>query len=84
MGIIKQARDQFAANVATFKGTAPSRTQMRKYVAAMKDAADEWLAKCDAQDNAAPNDFAASKQSQFNTFLDALPDPVLGDIDPNL
>lgn len=82
MGIIKQARDQFAADVATFKGTAPTRAQLRKYVAAIKDAADEWLAKRDAQDNAAPSDFAASKQSQFDTFLDGLPDPDLTPVDP--
>ena len=82
MGIIKQARDQFAADVAAFKASNPTRAQMRKYVAALVDAGNEWLAKRDAQDAAAPADFAASKQGQFNAFVDALPDVNLAAVDP--
>jgi hypothetical protein len=84
MGIIKQAHDQFDADRAAFKlANAPTRAQLRKYVAAMVDAGNEWLNKFDAQDASAPTDFAATKASQFATFTAALPDPVLNPVDPN-
>lgn len=83
MGIIKTARDDFAADVAAFKAAStPTRAQLRKYVAALVDAGNEWLAKRDAQDVAAPSAFASSKQAQFNTFVDELPDVALDAVDP--
>lgn len=82
MGIIKTATDQFQADVAAFKATNPTRAQKRKYVAAIVNAGNEWLAKFDAQDNAAPADFAASKAGQFQTFTDGIADPVLAPVDP--
>ena len=85
MGIVKQARDQFQADVAAFKtGASPTRDQLRKYVAAMVTAGQEWLNKRDLADNAAPADFAASRSAQFKTFTDALPDPTLDPVDPSL
>ena len=78
MGIIKQAADDFDAALTAFKAaTTPNRAQRRKYVAALGTRGQEWLARFDAQDNAAPGDFAASKQAQYRTFVDALPEPVL-------
>lgn len=78
MGIIKTARNDFSAALAAFKAsTTTNRAQRRKYVAALVTAGQEWLARFDAQDNAAASDFAASKPGQFNAFLDALPEPVL-------
>lgn len=83
MGIIKQAHDDHAANRAAFKAAnTPTRAQMRKYVAAMADAGQEWLAKFDAQDAAAASDFAATKTAQFKTFTDALPEPAMAPVDP--
>lgn len=82
MGIIKTARDDFQADVAAFKATGPNRAQLRKYVAALVTAGQEWLAKFDAQDNAAASDFAASKRAQFNTYVDALPEPTLPAVNP--
>lgn len=78
MGIIKTAADDFDAALAAFKATtSPTRAQRRKYVAALVTRGQEWLARFDAQDNAAPADFAASKAGQFKAFTDALPDPQL-------
>lgn len=83
MGIKKQARDQFAADVAAFKVSAtPTRDQLRAYVAAIVDAGNEWLRKRAASDTTALAGFAVSKQAQFNTFLDGVADPVLDPIDP--
>lgn len=83
MGIIKTARDDFSADVAAFKTIAtPTRAQARKYVAALADAANEWLAKRDAQDAAAAPGFAATKRAQFNSYVDALPDVTLDPVDP--
>ena len=82
MGIRKTASDDFTAAFAAFKATSPTRTQRRTYVAAIVNAGHEWLAKFDAQDNAAPADFAASKASQYQTFTDALTDPALNPVDP--
>lgn len=85
MGIIATARTDFDAVRAAFvTATTPNRAQRRKYVAALVDAGNEWLAKFDAQDNAAPSDFAATKAAQFKTFTDALPEPALAPVDPAL
>ena len=77
MGIIKTASDDFDAALTAFRSTNPTRAQRRKYVAALVTRGQEWLARFDAQDNAAPGDFAASKQAQFRAFADALPEPQL-------
>lgn len=83
MGINKTARDDFNAIFAAFKtANTPNRAQRRKYVAAVCDAANEWLAKFDAQDAAAAQGFAATKQAQFNNYEDALPDVTLDPVDP--
>lgn len=84
MGINKKAADDFDAILLAFKAAnSPNRTQRRKYVAAIYNRAAEWLVNFDAQDNAALADFAASKQAQFNAFVDALVDPPLSSVDPN-
>lgn len=79
MGIIRQAADAFDQSLTNFKDLTPgsTRAQRRKYVAALVTRGQEWLARFDAQENAAPADFAASKKAQFNTFVNALPEPVL-------
>jgi hypothetical protein len=83
MGIIRTARDDVAASIAAFKtATTPNRAQLRRYVAAIVDAGNEWLRKRDAQDGAAPADFAASRQAQFNAFVAEIPDPILDPVDP--
>lgn len=84
MGIRKDARNAFKAALATWRTANPAanRAQVRRYVAYITDAGHEWLAKRDAQDNAAPQAFADSKQGQFNSFLDALPDVELDPVDP--
>jgi len=85
MGIIATARNDAAAAFASFKlATTPTRTQKRKYVAALVTWGQEWLARFDEQENAAPADFAASKPAQFNTFVDALPEPSPAAVDPQL
>lgn len=85
MGIINTARTDVNAARAAFKAaTTPTRAQLRKYAAASVDAWNEWLSKFDAQDSAAPVDFATSKAAQFKTFTDALPEPVLNPVDPTL
>lgn len=78
MGILKQAADDFDADLAAFKlANTPTRAQKRKYIAALVTRGQELLAKLDAQDASAAADFAATKQAQFNTFVDALPEPTL-------
>lgn len=83
MGIIATARTDAALAFAAFRlATTPTRAQRRKYVAALVTWGQEWLAKFDEQENAAPAYFAASKAGQFNTFLDALPDVVPDAVNP--
>lgn len=85
MGIIKTASDDFDADVAAFKLSAtPTRAQLRKYVAALVTRGQTWLSKRDADDNGAAQAFADSKPAQFSTFVDALPDPTLDPVDPQL
>jgi hypothetical protein len=84
MGILATARADFTAAFAAFKATTPTRAQKRRYVAALVTAGQEWLAKHDAQENAAAQDFAASKPGQFDAFVGALPEPVLDPVDPAL
>jgi hypothetical protein len=79
MGI---GRQQFIAALDAIKLAVSGRNARRRQVAALVTAGQEWLAKFDAQDNAAPADFAASRQSQFNTFVDALPDITIDAADP--
>lgn len=84
MGIIRQGSDAFEQSLTNFKDLNPSatRAQRRKFVAALVNRGNEWLAKFDAQENAAPADFAATRQTQFNTFLDALGEPALDAVNP--
>lgn len=85
MGIIATARADAAAAFAAFKAaTTPTRAQKRKYVAALVTWGQEWLARFDAQEAAAPVDFAASKPAQYSTFLDALPEVTPDPVDPQL
>ena len=79
MGIGRQA---LIAALPGLKAGTANRTQLRRQVAGLVTAGQEWLAKFDAADNAAASDFAASRQAAFNTFVDALPDPTLGAVDP--
>lgn len=85
MGIIATARNDAAAAFAAFKtATTPNRAQKRRYVAALVTWGQEWLARFDAQENAAAADFAASKPGQFNAFVDALPETSPDPVDPQL
>ena len=81
MGIIATARTAFRSALATFKATSPNRNQLRRFVAAIVDSGHEWLARHDAQDNAAPADFAASRTAQFSAFVGALPEVTVDDRD---
>lgn len=85
MGIIATAHADAAASFAAFKlATTPNRAQKRRYVAALVNWGNEWLAKFDAQDARSASDFAATKPAAFNTFTDALPESVLDVVDPTL
>lgn len=53
---------------------ATNRTQMRAQVADAVNLLNDWLARRDAQDNAALAGFAADKPAQFNTYVDSLPE----------
>jgi hypothetical protein len=79
MGLGRQA---FIAALPGLRTGTANRTQLRRQVAGMVTAGQEWLAKFDAADNAAAADFAASKPAQFTTFVDALPEPTLAVVDP--
>jgi hypothetical protein len=79
MGIGRQA---FLAALPGLKAGTANRTQLRRQVAGLVTAGQEWLAKFDAAINTTAADFAATKQAQFNAFTDALPDPALDVIDP--
>jgi len=81
MGIIATARQAFRSALATFKATSPNRAQLRRFVAAIVDAGNEWLSKHDAQEVAAPVDFAASRNAQFTTFVAGLPEVTIDDKD---
>ena len=80
MGI---GRDQFRDVVlpALRAGTA-NRRQLRRAVASLVTAGQEWLARFDAQENSAERDFAASRPGQFNTFTEALPEVTVSEVDP--
>jgi CHASE2 domain-containing sensor protein len=49
------------------------RAQIRADVALMVEAAQDWLARTDAQENGAQAAFVADRAAQFRTFVDALP-----------
>lgn len=80
MGIIADARTDLRT-LLTQRLPALTRAQRRRYVAALVDAGQEWLARRDAQDSATPTDFAASRPAQYATFVEALPEVTLG-VDP--
>jgi hypothetical protein len=73
MGIGRQA----AKDLITAVKAATTRARMRDQIGDAVNVLQEWLAKRDAQDAAAPADFAASKAGQFKAHLDALPDVEL-------
>lgn len=76
-------RDQFrTVDLPALKAATANRAALRRQVAALVTAGQEWLAKHDAQEAAAPADFAASKPAQFATFVDALPDVTVPAADP--
>jgi hypothetical protein len=80
MGI---GRQQFlTVDLPALKAGTANRAALRRQVAGLVTAGQEWLAKFDAADSAAASDFAATKAAQFKTFTDALPDPVLAVVDP--
>ncbi len=79
MGIITTtARNAFRAALATFKATNPTRLQLRKFVAALVNAGNEWLTAHDRQEATAAQLFADSRSSQFASFVAALPEVTLG------
>lgn len=80
MGI---GRDQFIVALSNIKAGTGNRTQLRRQVARLHDASNEWLSRFDAQENAAPAAFAQSRQAQFNTFTAALPDITVDAADPD-
>lgn len=73
MGIQALARTAFRSAVSTFEATGAKGRQVRRFVAVLTDAGNEWLSKYDAQESAAPRQFAESKAAQFNTFVATLP-----------
>lgn len=75
-------RQWFRDALADFRAarTGPQkRAQVRADVAELVQAAQDWLARHDAQENGAQAAFAADRAAAFRTFVDALP-PV--DADP--
>lgn len=81
MGITATARTAFRAALTTFKATSPNRAQLRRFVAAVVDAGQEWLAKTDKQEVDALAGFASSRGGQFNTYLGTLPYVTIEDRD---
>lgn len=83
MGIRNDARNDFKADLAIWRSANPNatRAQVRRYVAALTDAGQEWLAKRDAQDNTAAAAFAESRSAQFSSFVAALPEVQLDAVD---
>lgn len=57
------------------------RAQVRADVAELVTAAQDFLARHDAQENGAQAAFAEDRRAQFNAFVDALP-PVEPDQNP--
>jgi hypothetical protein len=57
------------------------RQRIRDDVAALINAAQDWQARFDAQENAAARAFADDRPGQFNTFVDTL-SPVEPDQTP--
>lgn len=75
-------RQWFRDALADFRATRTGnqrRAQIRGDVAALVNAAQDWLARTDAQDNDAARLFAEDRAAAFRTFVEALP-PV--DPDP--
>ena len=78
MGIGLQAQNAaIDAIKAQFVGANKRLRKMRVQAGAAHARLTEWIAKLDAALNAAPEGFALDKPAQFDTFVDALPDPVL-------
>lgn len=69
-------RQWFRDALADFKASRTGnnrRTNIRADVAALNEATRKWLNDHDASEAALPVAFAADKQGQFNTFVDAQP-----------
>lgn len=81
MGITATARTAFKAALSAFRATSPNRAQLRRFVAAVVDAGNEWLSKHDAQESNAAPGFATSRAAQFATYVAALPEVELDDRD---
>jgi len=71
MGI---GRIQARAALAAIKAGVAGRQKTRDQVADAASLLQDWLGKFDAQENAAIPQFIVSKQTQFDNFIDALPD----------
>lgn len=83
MGIIATARNDAAAAFAAFKlASTPTRTQKRRYIAALVTWGQEWLARFDEQEAGAPVAFAESKAAQFNAFIHTLPEVAPDPVNP--
>lgn len=77
-------RQWFRDALADFRATRTGnqrRAQIRDDVAALVNAAQDWLARRDAQENGAQAAFAEDRAAAFRTFVDALP-PVEPDQTP--
>jgi len=76
-------RDRFILDLAAIKAGTANRRAMRRQVANLVNAANEWLAKHDAQSNAAPQLFAEDRKAAFATFEAALPEVTISATDPD-
>jgi hypothetical protein len=80
MGI---GRTQFlTVDLPALKAGTANRAALRRQVAGLVTAGQEWLAQFDVTDNAAAASFAATKPALFKAHVDALPDPVVSTVDP--
>lgn len=73
MGIGKQEGRACLAAIRAGTNRANSRAQVADAIAILQ----EWLTKKDVQDAEAFAGFAASRPSQYDTFLAALPEPTV-------
>lgn len=76
-------RDQFILALAAIRTGTGNRRALRRQVANLVNAGNEWLARFDAQQNAAPQSFADSRPAALNTLLDAQPEVTIPTADPD-
>lgn len=74
MGI---GRQQARTLIDAIRAGTASRKQLRNQVGDAVDLLNDFIAKLDRQEATATTDFAASRQGQFNTFVDALAEPPI-------